>query len=107
MHTHGNNKGFSLYNLGRYDEAIKCFDTAIYLDPSLTIALNNKYAAKQKLDESYQPKSNPIPLYSQPPSNGNNGACKLINTPYGQMLQCAGGNSSGSTGIGAPGMAVT
>ena len=37
-----NNKGSSLYSLGRYDDAIRCHDKALELDPRDTAAWNNK-----------------------------------------------------------------
>jgi len=36
------NKGVDLYNQGNYDEAIKCYDEAIKLNPQLTEAWSNK-----------------------------------------------------------------
>jgi len=40
--TDWNNKGFSLNELKRYEEAISCFDKAINLDPNYAYAWNNK-----------------------------------------------------------------
>jgi tetratricopeptide (TPR) repeat protein len=36
------NKGVALYNLGKYDEAIKAYDMAIEINPRDTDAWNNK-----------------------------------------------------------------
>ena len=36
------NKGLSLNNLGRFNEAIKCFDTALEINPRDTVAWNDK-----------------------------------------------------------------
>jgi len=44
------NKGFALHNLGRYDEAINCFDEAIRLDPNLAPAWYNKGLSLGKLE---------------------------------------------------------
>ncbi|MHC4503110.1 MAG: tetratricopeptide repeat protein [Planctomycetota bacterium] len=39
------NKGASLHNLGRYEEAIRCFDEALSLDPECAGAWSNKASA--------------------------------------------------------------
>ena len=36
------NKGSALYFLGKYDEAIKCYDESIKIDPSNPVVWNNK-----------------------------------------------------------------
>ncbi|MDD5311456.1 MAG: tetratricopeptide repeat protein [Dehalococcoidia bacterium] len=43
------NKGGSLFNLGKYDEAIRCLDKALELDPRIITAWNNKGASLSKL----------------------------------------------------------
>lgn len=37
-----NNKGISLFNLGKYDEALECFNKAIQLDPNNENAYTNR-----------------------------------------------------------------
>ncbi len=44
-----NNKGFSLNSLGRYEEAIRCYDRALAIDPRYANAWINKGAALWKL----------------------------------------------------------
>jgi serine/threonine protein kinase len=44
-----NNKGLSLYNLGRFDEAILCYNKALEIDPRETIAWSNKGLSLHKL----------------------------------------------------------
>jgi tetratricopeptide (TPR) repeat protein len=51
------NKGAALFSQGKYDEAIKCYDEAIRLDPKLAETWCNKGAALTNLgnyDESHQ-----------------------------------------------------
>src|SRR5689334_22023953 len=40
-----NNKGTSLYNLGRFNESIVYFDKALDIDPNNVVALDNKGSA--------------------------------------------------------------
>ena len=40
-----NNKGFALYYLGDYTQAIQYFDKALAINPKFKVALNNKGAA--------------------------------------------------------------
>ena len=42
MLMHGIIKVLALYNLGKYEEAIKCYDKAIEIDPNYADAWNNK-----------------------------------------------------------------
>ena len=44
-----NDKGNSLYSLGRHEEAIACFDEAIQLDPKYSTAWSNKGDSLKKL----------------------------------------------------------
>jgi tetratricopeptide (TPR) repeat protein len=44
-----NNKGYLNYTKGKYNNAIKCYDEAIKLDPFYSIAWNNKGIALKKL----------------------------------------------------------
>ena len=44
-----NNKGFALYKLGRYEEAIRCYDTALGINPEDAIACDNKIIVEEKL----------------------------------------------------------
>ena len=37
-----NNKGSALDNLGRFKEAISCYNKALVIDPNFKLALNNK-----------------------------------------------------------------
>jgi eukaryotic-like serine/threonine-protein kinase len=46
------NQGFSLRSLGRYEEAITCYDKALELEPRLAWAWNNKGEALQRLGRS-------------------------------------------------------
>jgi len=46
-----NNKGTSLAKLGRFKEAIKCFDKALGINPELQIAQNNKTIVQEKLEK--------------------------------------------------------
>ena len=51
------NKGNTLNNLARYDEAIKCYDKVIEIEPNNADAWNNKGNALRDLsryDEAYQ-----------------------------------------------------
>ena len=45
-----NNKGNALHNLGKYNEAIKCYDEAIELEPSNAYAWHNREVCKAKTD---------------------------------------------------------
>ena len=44
-----NNTGNAFKNAGRYVDAIKCYDRAIDIEPTLAIAWHNKGLALQKL----------------------------------------------------------
>jgi tetratricopeptide (TPR) repeat protein len=46
-----NNKGIFLGDMGKCEEAIRCFDKAIELDPSYTVALYNKGFALNVMGE--------------------------------------------------------
>ena len=43
------NRGFALYDLRRYEEAIICYDTALGINPEDAIAWDNKIIAEEKL----------------------------------------------------------
>jgi Tfp pilus assembly protein PilF len=45
-----NNKGVSLYNLGKYHEAISCFDRILVLNPNAGQVLKNKGDTLIKLE---------------------------------------------------------
>ncbi|MDQ4014082.1 MAG: tetratricopeptide repeat protein, partial [Thermoproteota archaeon] len=47
-----NMKGVSLVSLGRYSEAIRCFERSLEIDPTREIVSNNKIYALNKLTES-------------------------------------------------------
>ena len=51
-----NNKGLALNSLGRYDEAIKCYDKAIEIDPNDADAWNNKGLALNSLGNNDEAK---------------------------------------------------
>ena len=42
-----NSKGTVLEKLGRYEEAIQCYDKALQIQPHFTAALNNKLLANK------------------------------------------------------------
>jgi tetratricopeptide (TPR) repeat protein len=48
-----NNKGYVLFRLGRYDEALRAYNTAIRITPTYTVALINKGDTLMKM-ERYQ-----------------------------------------------------
>jgi len=43
------NRGLALDELGRYEEAIRCYDTALGINPEDAIAWDNKIIAEEKL----------------------------------------------------------
>ena len=45
-----NNKGVSLFHLGKYEEALEAFDKAIGINPEYIQAQNNKITALEKLN---------------------------------------------------------
>jgi tetratricopeptide (TPR) repeat protein len=47
-----NNKGLALYRLGKYQEAINCFDRILILNPNVKHVLINKYKALDKLGKT-------------------------------------------------------
>lgn len=49
-----NDRGVDLYAQGKYDEALKCYDKAIELDPQFSLALYNKDAALFALNHRMQ-----------------------------------------------------
>ena len=51
-----NYKGESLCGLGRYEEALECYNKALEKNPSYIIAQNNKKALIDKLTKSEDPK---------------------------------------------------
>jgi len=51
------NKGVDLYDQGNYDEAIKCYDEAIKLNPQLAEAWSNKGVALQALHRNSEAES--------------------------------------------------
>ncbi len=44
-----NNKGNALYKLEKYEEAIKCYDKALEIDPENPVAEKNRKAALKAL----------------------------------------------------------
>ena len=50
------NKGDALYFLGKYDEAIKCYDKAIEIDPNDADVWNNKGLALNSLGNNDEAK---------------------------------------------------
>ena len=46
-----NNRGYVLYRLGRYDEAVSAYNTAIKITPDYTVALINKGDAQMALKD--------------------------------------------------------
>jgi Flp pilus assembly protein TadD len=66
-----NNKGLALVKQGKYDEAIKCYDEAIRLDPNPAGAWNNKGVALNNLgkyDESIKASDEAIRLAPNDPN---------------------------------------
>ncbi len=51
-----NNKGVALSALGRHEEAIRCFDKAIEIQPEYTTAWKNKGVALQALGRETEAK---------------------------------------------------
>lgn len=49
-----NDRGVDLYAQGKYDEALKCYDKAIELDPQFSLAWDNKDAALFALNQRMQ-----------------------------------------------------
>lgn len=49
-----NDRGVDLYSQGKYDEALKCYDKAIELDPQFSLAWDNKDAALFALNQRMQ-----------------------------------------------------
>src|SRR5207253_2236366 len=47
--TAWNNKGLAFHRLGKYEEAIKCYDKALEIDPNYVTAWNNKGYTLDKL----------------------------------------------------------
>lgn len=47
-----NNKGYALYKEGNYEEAIKCYDKAIELDPNYSLAWGNKGEALKQISRT-------------------------------------------------------
>jgi len=45
-------KGVALYNQGNYEEAIKCFDKALEINPDYSKSLNGKVEALKTLEEN-------------------------------------------------------
>jgi len=70
-----NNKGWNLYNLGRYKEAISCYERALELRPDLEQAWNNKGIALGELGQvkaelqCYDQAIRLNPHYAEPWSN--------------------------------------
>ena len=42
-------KGISLDKLGKYNEAIECYDKALRIKPDFALVINNKRLAQEKL----------------------------------------------------------
>jgi tetratricopeptide (TPR) repeat protein len=41
-----------VYNLGKYNEVIECYDQAIKIDPNYTLAINNKNNLLKKISNN-------------------------------------------------------
>jgi tetratricopeptide (TPR) repeat protein len=52
-----NNKGYALYKLGDYKEAIKCYDSATHIDLNYALAWSNKGEALRALHRDNEAKA--------------------------------------------------
>ena len=86
-----NDRGVELYAQGKYDEALKCYDKAIELDPQFSLAWNNKGAAlfsQGKYDEAIQAYDKAIEIAPKYASAWNNKGFALYNLgKYNEAMQ--------------------
>jgi tetratricopeptide (TPR) repeat protein len=86
-----NDRGVDLYAQGKYDEAIKCYDEAIEIDPQSSLAWNNKGAALfslGKYDEALQAYDRAIEIAPKYASAWNNKGSALYNEgKYNEAIQ--------------------
>ena len=54
-------RALSLYNQGKYQEAIECFDKALRIDPNFTPAQDSKKLALERLAQEYPSKEKTMP----------------------------------------------
>jgi tetratricopeptide (TPR) repeat protein len=86
-----NDRGVDLYALDKYDEALKCYDKAIELDPQSSLAWNNKGSAlfsQGKYDEAIQAYDRAIEIAPKYASAWNNKGSVLYNIgKYNEAIQ--------------------
>jgi tetratricopeptide (TPR) repeat protein len=87
-----NNKGVHLHNLSQYEEATKCFDRALEINPKYASAWDNKGVSLQSLsryEEALECHNNALEI--NPQNVGawyNKSGCLIDLNRYSQALKC-------------------